>query len=377
MSEFCRIVVTTGPDRGKVFEPVEELVHIGRAAESHIVLDDPSVSEHQASLLRKNGRYAIFHPADSDVQVDGQTIPADQWVWLPSDVRVQFGRRTTCQFTCPEPVVADASTAARTSRSEARESGRGTVSEGRKSGTGAGQSVTVQAAVVRSGSAQKEAGPGKEPGAGQEAGAGRSGAGARAAGTGDSLDSIDGAAVARERDGGSGDGRRRRSRSAKPGRNVARFITDRGDPLVELGADGHLPELALAEGPARRERTKQARSSSPVVLYCVLGLSLLMTVALLLLDPEPASHSEISRSQAREQISQFFGSKDREPATWQRSLRAARLAYTRGDRVSELQAYRNVLAELNSEDRDRHVGLTGHLSTDRELQRLISVIISP
>jgi hypothetical protein len=95
----CRIVVTTGPDRGKVFEVDEELIHIGRADENQIVLDDPSLPDHQASILRKNGRFAIFRPTDAEVQVDGADIPAEKWVWLPNDVRLQFGRRTSCQLT--------------------------------------------------------------------------------------------------------------------------------------------------------------------------------------------------------------------------------------------------------------------------------------
>jgi hypothetical protein len=39
-------------------------------------------------------------------------------------------------------------------------------------------------------------------------------------------------------------------------------------------------------------------------------------------------------------------------------------------------AYRRVLTLLKSEDRDPHVGITGHLSTDEELKRLIGIIIS-
>jgi hypothetical protein len=339
----CRIVVTTGPDRGKVFEVDEELIHIGRADENQIVLDDPSLPDHQASILRKNGRFAIFRPTDAEVQVDGADIPAEKWVWLPNDVRLQFGRRTSCQLTyemslddelasSSEPATPKGPTKVRPSAAAPQ---AGTVST---------DSETDSAGAEPDGGAEKSADQRPE-----------------------------GASVA---DGGRKKKSRKKGKSAKRQKNVARFITDQGGPLVELGADGHLPELSLQDDPTRKEKQAKPKQSNSALLYSALGLSFLCSLAMLFAEVDPPSVSELSKADAREEIVRFFGSDDKELETWQKQLRAARLARSRGDADTELMAYRRVLALLKSEDRDIHVGITGHLSTDEELKRLIGLIIS-
>ncbi|MDA0917636.1 MAG: FHA domain-containing protein [Planctomycetota bacterium] len=347
----CRIVVTTGPDRGKVFEVDEELIHIGRADENQIVLDDPSLPDHQASILRKNGRFAIFRPTDAEVQVDGADIPAEKWVWLPNDVRLQFGRRTSCQLTyemsldnepasSPKPAAAKAAT----SKSKLRPVA---VPQAGNVSTNSGHD---------SGDAGNDASNDLEDGG--EHSVDQSSEGASAAESGPKKRS------------------RKKGKSAKRQKNVARFITDQGGPLVELGADGHLPELALQDDPTRKEKQAKPKQSNSALLYSVLGLSFLSSLAMLFAEVDPPSVSELSKGDARQEIVRFFGSDDKELETWQKQLRAARLAHSRGDAENELMAYRRVLTLLKSEDRDPHVGITGHLSTDEELKRLIGIIIS-
>jgi hypothetical protein len=315
-----RIVVTTGPERGKVFEPEDELVHVGRGPDNQIVLDDASIDEHQASLLHKNGRYAIYRPEDADVLVDGSDIPAEKWVWLPTDARLQFGRRTSCQFSYEVPL----------------DSG--------------GNGVARRAAEERDG-------------------------GARASEGSASTDTVD-APPPPARQEKKAKGERKRKKSAKRKRQTARFITDRGDTLVELGADGHLPELSLEDGPASRQKGERSKKSGPALLYCALGLSFLGSIGMLLIDPSPPTVSEMSRSRARAEIVHFFGNGDDALERWQESLRAARLAYSRRDYGTEMYEYRKVLNLLNSEDRDPHVGVTGHVNGDKELRTLIGIIIS-
>lgn len=343
-SQSCRLVVTTGPDRGKVFDLEEELVHIGRADENHIVLDDPSLPDHQASVLRKNGRFAIFRPSDSDVQVDGAEIPTEKWVWLPTDVRLQFGRRTSCQLTYELPLDEQAATsdggdAAAGARSLPKIKPVSPVTESESSDEGDSQSDKSDGSVDAS------------------------------VDTPDETASTNGKGRKKSE-------RRRKSKPGKRQKNVARFITDQGGPRVELGADGHLPELALEDDPTRKEKQVQPKQSNSTLLYCVLGLSFLSSLAMLIADVDPPSVSELSRSEAREEITRFFGSEDDDLKPWQKSLRAARLAHSRGDTQAELAEYREVLSVLNSEDRDPHIGVTGHLSTDDELRRLIGLIIS-
>jgi hypothetical protein len=344
-SNSCRIVVTTGPDRGKVFEVDEELIHIGRADENQIVLDDPSLPDHQASVLRKNGRFAIFRPTDAEVQVDGADIPTEKWVWLPTDVRLQFGRRTSCQLTYEL-----------------------SLEEEPASPTTSGPHLPVKvqpSAVPSAGGAPKN-----------------SAANDGESNTDDSADhSLDEASVEQTSDqetavGGKRKKGKRKSRSGKRKKNVARFITDQGGSLVELGADGHLPELSLEDDPTRKEKQVQPKQSNSALLYSVLGLSFLGSLAMLFADIDPPSVSELSKAEAREEIVRFFGSDEKDLEPWQKSLRAARLARSRGDLDTELMRYRQVLSVLKSEDRDPHIGVTGHLTSDEDLKRLIGIIIS-
>lgn len=333
----CRIVVTTGPDRGKVFEVDEELIHIGRAAENQIVLDDPSLPDHQASVLRKSGRFAIYRPDDASIQVDGSDIPAEKWVWLPTDVRLQFGRRTSCQLTY-ELAIDDQPAA---------------------SPTTSGPHLPVKVPPAKEPSTRPV--PKKRAAKDDDLTADNS-----ADHSSDQLPSDDN----RKKKG------KRKSKSSKRKKNVARFITDQGGPLVELGADGHLPELALEDDPTRKEKQDKPQQSNSALLYSVLGLSFLASLAMLFADADPPSVSELSKSEAREEIVRFFGSDEKDLESWQKNLRAARLAHSRGDYEAELMAYRRVLNVLKSEDRDRHVGITGHLTTDEDLRRLIGIIIS-
>ena len=344
---ICRIVVTTGPDRGKVFEVDEELIHIGRADENQIVLDDPSLPDHQASILRKNGRFAIFRPTDADVQVDGADIPTEKWVWLPNDVRLQFGRRTSCQLTY-EMSLDD----------EPASSPKPAAPKAPKSSSKLRPAAVPQAGAVSTSSQTDSGEAGTDDRVGGENSVDQSSEGASAAEGG------------RKRKG------RKKGEPAKRQKNVARFITDQGGPRVELGADGHLPELALQDDPTHKEKQAKPKQSNSALLYSALGLSFLSSLAMLFADVDPPSVSELSKADAREEIVRFFGSDDKELETWQKQLRAARLAHSRGDADTELMTYRRVLALLKSEDRDTHVGITGHLSTDEELKKLIGIIIS-
>jgi hypothetical protein len=328
----CRIVVTTGPDRGKVFEVDEELIHIGRAVENQIVLDDPSLPDHQASILRKNGRFAIFRPADAEVQVDGADIPSEKWVWLPNDVRLQFGRRTSCQLTYEMSLDDEPATAP-----SSKSAGANKPTKVKSSAVPPPGTVSDKPETEDHSSDQSVDDPSTEGGHKKS---------------------------------------KRKAKSSKRKKNVARFITDQGGPLVELGADGHLPELSLQDDLTRKEKQVKPKQSNSALLYSALGLSFLASLAMLFAEVDPPSVSELSKADAREEIVRFFGSDDKELETWQKQLRAARLAHSRGDDDAELMAYRRVLGLLKSEDRDPHIGITGRLKTDEELKRLIGLIIS-
>lgn len=341
-SQPCRIVFSTGPDRGKVFEIDSELTHIGRAAENEVILDDPSLPDHQASILRKNGRFAIYRPQGTELQVDGADIPVEQWVWLPPDVRLQFGRRTSCQLTYDQ-LLSDEDDKSNSLPAVAKPKLRE-------------QAEKKVPPPITAGSPEKQPVEGNSDNSEDEGASGETPTKQRRK---------------KKREG------KRKSRPGKR-KNVARFITDQGGPLVELGADGNLPELSLEDDPARKEKSDQPKQSNTAILYAALGLSFLASLAMLFADPDTTSNSDMTKADAREDIVRFFGAGDNddELERWRRLLRSARLARSSGDYKTEVRRYRQVLELLRSEDRDPHIGITGRLTDDEELSKLIGVIIS-
>lgn len=91
-------MVTDGPDAGKSFGLGADLVHIGTGADNQIVLSDAALAEHQASIASRNGRFAIYVPPDQVVQIEGNAIPTEKWVWLPAAATLRLGVSTTCRF---------------------------------------------------------------------------------------------------------------------------------------------------------------------------------------------------------------------------------------------------------------------------------------
>ena len=103
MSEPATITVTRGPARGQFFELEAELVHIGRAESNQVVLEDTNLADHQASIVFRNGRYAIFTPLPDAVSIDGSAIPPQRWVWLPGEANIGLGQRTSLRFATSLP----------------------------------------------------------------------------------------------------------------------------------------------------------------------------------------------------------------------------------------------------------------------------------
>ena len=94
----ARVAVAAGPDRGKSLRVTEELVHLGRGADNHLVLTDAALAEHHLSIVLRGGRYAIYTPHEGAVQVDGNTIPHARWVWLPESARIRISDESVLLF---------------------------------------------------------------------------------------------------------------------------------------------------------------------------------------------------------------------------------------------------------------------------------------
>ncbi|GAB4153264.1 MAG: hypothetical protein Tsb009_29610 [Planctomycetaceae bacterium] len=306
MTTSAEIQITSGPDRGQQYQFTEELIHVGRDAESQIPLTDPAVAEHQASIAQRNGRYAIYTPIDNTLAVDGNSLPAEQWVWLPVRAEIRISPNTSFLFTY-------------TSESTDQQS--------RNSG-GSSTPPAIPTRKSKSGQSRKSSGAKKTAGS--------------------------------------------------PGPKIAQFITDRaGDHLVRLGEDGQLPELTLSEAhhkaKARQEKTRQ----NPALLYIALGISLLASLSMLLIEPGSGGSTAAEKEKARKEIEKFYGDDDDELKPYQQALREARRAHSINNKQAELRAYQRVLDELNAEDVvNSFNGLTGDKKDDEKLRELIGILLN-
>lgn len=346
MSAQAKISVATGPDRGKSFALTGELTRVGKGPENDLVLTDAQVTaDHLASIVERDGRYAIITTIPGGLEIDGTEVPAERWVWLPDMARIRVTRDTSLQFSrngTGNGVAVDESEAA-TPAPDAR---------------GASTSSTV----IR-----------KVPQVRQRRAAGES------AGSSDEIRRSRRGAPPAERP-------EKKQRTA----TVARFITDGpGDPLVKLGEDGHLPELRLKESHAREgNEPAETKPTNPALIYLAVAVSVLTTLGLLFMDSGGFGDHTQQKVRARRQIERYYGGENDVLKPYQLHLRQARQARSRGDLAAEESEYRHVLGLLHSEAKDklyRYTGVTGRLdydpsdddrTSDRHLEELIAILLS-
>lgn len=341
MSASAKITVTAGPDRGRVFELSGEMIRLGRNPENEVVFTDAQIREHHANIVCRDGRFAIFSSLPDSLEIDGHDVPPERWVWLPEAATIRMGNRTSLEFSIGEsasPVeeaeVAAAAPAA--PRSPGSASLASAPAVGRASGTRGRKTTEVP-----------------PPGSDVQPRPKRSG-----------------------------------DRTSKGTRTIARFITDGpGDPLVKLGEDGHLPELALRETQAGEKAEAGPKQSNPAVLLAVLGLSFGLTILMLFIDVGSFSDNLESKEQARREITEYYGVEGEPLKPYQEHLREARRARSRRDFEGEKSEYRKVLALLRSEAKDklnRYTGLTGRIDyedsgsskkSDKRLEELIGILL--
>lgn len=359
MTASANLSISSGPDRGKNFLLDGEMVHLGRAAENAILLTDPLVSEHHASFVSRNGRFAIYTTVAEGIEVDGNPIPTEKWVWLPESAAIQLSKRTAAQFTLGNNDSGPQERAAESADSAEQPTPRpaSATASVATSATVAAVSPTVESPTPKPGPSSSPSIPSLRsvPKAKKPAG--------------DNSESSS-AEIPRK---GKGD-----TQTGKKSK-VARFITDGpGDPLVRLGEDGHLPDLALAEGKHMKRDAQGGanKSSSTWLLTVALLVSSLASVALLFVDSGPDANPQ-DKAVARQQIAAFYSDVKGTLEPYQVSLRLAQQAHSRGNRAAEVREYRKVLELLRSESTRRLItGLTGTRDKDAELERLISTLIS-
>jgi hypothetical protein len=165
---------------------------------------------------------------------------------------------------------------------------------------------------------------------------------------------------------------------APPGRKVARCITTEASTSnLALAEDGKLPELRLEEG-QQTEAKKQGSGMNPLVLVGLLCLSVAMSIALVFMGDAPGGSSvNQDKAHARFEIEdKFFLTERNAPVEpYQKLLREAKQAYSRGDRKTEKECYRKVLDLLRVERAEFDRGLTGSRSRDAELEKQVTVLM--
>jgi len=167
---------------------------------------------------------------------------------------------------------------------------------------------------------------------------------------------------------------------APPGPKVARFISaEAARSTLKLAEDGQLPELHLRDGDQQEKTHEKSKSVRPLVRICVLSLSVLLSIAMVLMDtgPQSASKSQL-RDEARQLIEEnYFGSpQGKTPLEpYQKLLREAQREYDRGDYKAERELYREVLKLLRAERGLTERGLTGSQTRDKELEKQISLLL--
>ena len=305
----AQIVIATGPGRGQVVPFAGDVLTIGSGEDCGLILEDGQIEALHATIVQRNDRFAIHAGPECQVLIDGNPLPSNQWVWLPSQAVLGLSSLTRLHFSSASPPAPPAE-----NRPRSRQVGQSTVA---------------------------------------------------------SLEEMQAAAVATAKP---------KAKSKKSNRQTAQFITERtGETLVRLGEDGHLPNLRLAEADARPVGGPKAASQkegNPALLYGALGFSLLSSVLLLFLENSaPGLASSDARTARATLFRDFIGEEADSLQPWQRQLREAGLAYSRGDQKAERIAYLRVLKMLNSEDLNQFTGLTGHIEDDERLRKLLATLL--
>ncbi|MBC8357020.1 MAG: hypothetical protein H8E66_34040 [Planctomycetes bacterium] len=167
------------------------------------------------------------------------------------------------------------------------------------------------------------------------------------------------------------------ARAAQPAKFIAGEATDTS---IELGQDGQLPMLVLAEGISKESVEADGQKANPLILVGVLCFSLLASLSMLLLDTTAYYEEPDSKKEARTQIEAHYvrGNPLREP--YQDLLAAALQAQHKGDSREEQKYYKQVSKMLREENKNIYTGLTGSVNApkppnDEHLDSLLRTLL--
>jgi len=169
-----------------------------------------------------------------------------------------------------------------------------------------------------------------------------------------------------------------------PASRKARFIAaEAAQSTLELAEGGQLPELHYRDSDERKKKKQvdrsQTTSTNPIVLFGVIGLSLMLSVLIMMDSPTQSSANKSVKDRARMSIeNEFFGQMDDSEnlKQYQVYLRAAKRAHSRRDYRTEREMYTRVLNMLREERRfEDDQWLTGGRVLDETLEEKITTIL--
>lgn len=146
------------------------------------------------------------------------------------------------------------------------------------------------------------------------------------------------------------------------------MIHDQAATNVQLGADGHLPELHLQEVAKKEVEEIDTAPKKPLLVIGALVASFVMSIGLLLIDTSEKKTEPATKDAARAAVAKHYLSPPAkgELKPYQKLLREALQAHNRKDYATERRRYRQVLNLLRAENNSDTRGLTGLRSSKVE-----------
>ena len=144
----------------------------------------------------------------------------------------------------------------------------------------------------------------------------------------------------------------------------------------KLTKDGKLPTLLLADEEKPRVSEKGGLTSNPIVIGLLICFSLVSSAGMLFLIESGHPEAKQEVEEARGDVVRFYQVReDQELQPYQRELREAQRAYSRGDFSAESSYYQKVMLRFHNENLTKYAGLTGSPVGDMELEKDVSLLL--
>lgn len=144
----------------------------------------------------------------------------------------------------------------------------------------------------------------------------------------------------------------------------------------KLTKDGKLPTLLLADEEKPRVKEKTGLTSNPIFVGLLICFSLVSSAGMLFLIESGHPEAKLEVEEARIDVVRFYQVReDQELQAYQRELREAQRAYSRGDYSAEANYYQKVMLRFHNENLTQFSGLTGSPVGDIELEKDVSLLL--